>query len=267
MRPKSFVSRLTRMAVVAAACATTTMSAGAAGHSGHSGSDHAHRQTHPRMNAPDVYQGGNRHLTWCYDRYRFYRESDNTYRTSDGSRHECVSPYYADRIELFLGRNADNPGGVAQDRSAAVQDPGRRDRFGNLPETFQGGESSLDGNSAPLDRFGNLPEQFRAEDGTNRPIGQGQPSAEADETSTPSAGTRATADDVAAGAAAEAPPEVADAPASDTGNTAPGSETEPVEADAAPEDVETDVQTQDPAPDVESEAEQQNPPAEGDERP
>lgn len=34
-----------------------------------------------------------RHVDWCYDRYRSYRESDNTFQPYNGPRRECVSPY------------------------------------------------------------------------------------------------------------------------------------------------------------------------------
>lgn len=34
-----------------------------------------------------------RHVAWCYDRYRSYRESDNTFQPYNGPRRECRSPY------------------------------------------------------------------------------------------------------------------------------------------------------------------------------
>ncbi|MCV0409108.1 MAG: BA14K family protein [Rhizobiaceae bacterium] len=33
------------------------------------------------------------HLDWCHDRYRSYRESDNSYRPYSGGTRPCVSPY------------------------------------------------------------------------------------------------------------------------------------------------------------------------------
>ncbi len=39
-----------------------------------------------------VYQG-NSHVQWCYDRYRSYRASDNTFQPNYGPREECNSPY------------------------------------------------------------------------------------------------------------------------------------------------------------------------------
>jgi hypothetical protein len=37
--------------------------------------------------------GGNAHVRWCYDHYRSYRASDNTYQPYHGPRRQCVSPY------------------------------------------------------------------------------------------------------------------------------------------------------------------------------
>jgi len=39
-----------------------------------------------------VYEG-NSHVQWCYDRYRSYRSSDNTFQPNNGPRQECRSPY------------------------------------------------------------------------------------------------------------------------------------------------------------------------------
>ena len=35
----------------------------------------------------------NSHVQWCYDRYRSYRASDNTFQPNYGPRQECRSPY------------------------------------------------------------------------------------------------------------------------------------------------------------------------------
>jgi hypothetical protein len=37
--------------------------------------------------------GGNSHVSWCYDRYRSYRASDNTFQPYNGPRQQCYSPY------------------------------------------------------------------------------------------------------------------------------------------------------------------------------
>jgi hypothetical protein len=39
------------------------------------------------------YSGGNAHVRWCYDRYRSYRASDNTFQPYNGPRRQCYSPY------------------------------------------------------------------------------------------------------------------------------------------------------------------------------
>lgn len=36
---------------------------------------------------------GNAHVRWCYDRYRSYRASDNTFQPYNGPRQQCISPY------------------------------------------------------------------------------------------------------------------------------------------------------------------------------
>lgn len=36
---------------------------------------------------------GNRHVEWCYNRYRSYRAYDNTYQPYNGPRRQCYSPY------------------------------------------------------------------------------------------------------------------------------------------------------------------------------
>ena len=42
---------------------------------------------------PRVYRGGNAHVQWCYNRYRSYRASDNTFQPYNGPRQQCYSPY------------------------------------------------------------------------------------------------------------------------------------------------------------------------------
>jgi hypothetical protein len=37
--------------------------------------------------------GGSAHVQWCYDRYRSYRASDNTFQPYNGPRQQCISPY------------------------------------------------------------------------------------------------------------------------------------------------------------------------------
>lgn len=40
-----------------------------------------------------VIRSGGGHTDWCYNRYRSYRASDNTYQPYNGPRRQCVSPY------------------------------------------------------------------------------------------------------------------------------------------------------------------------------
>lgn len=48
-------------------------------------------QPAPRARARDY---GSAHVDWCYDRYRSYRASDNTFQPYNGPRRQCRSPYY-----------------------------------------------------------------------------------------------------------------------------------------------------------------------------
>lgn len=40
-----------------------------------------------------VYRASNSHVQWCYNRYRSYRASDNTFQPYNGPRQQCYSPY------------------------------------------------------------------------------------------------------------------------------------------------------------------------------
>ncbi len=37
---------------------------------------------------------GDSHINWCYDRYRSYRDYDNTFQPYNGPRRQCMSPFY-----------------------------------------------------------------------------------------------------------------------------------------------------------------------------
>lgn len=72
------------------------------GHRPHRKWDRPHRpyyQPHfrpapPRHHRERGYRaGGNRHISWCYDRYRSYRASDNTFQPNYGPRRLCYSPF------------------------------------------------------------------------------------------------------------------------------------------------------------------------------
>lgn len=45
------------------------------------------------VNQGSVILGGSAHVRWCYDRFRSYRASDNTFQPYNGSRRQCNSPY------------------------------------------------------------------------------------------------------------------------------------------------------------------------------
>lgn len=45
------------------------------------------------MSQQAVRPAGNAHVEWCYDRYRSYRSSDNTFQPNNGPRRQCNSPY------------------------------------------------------------------------------------------------------------------------------------------------------------------------------
>lgn len=51
------------------------------------------RYVAPRYVAPRHRVGGSRHVNWCYNRYRSYRASDNTYQPYNGPRRQCYSPF------------------------------------------------------------------------------------------------------------------------------------------------------------------------------
>ncbi len=42
--------------------------------------------------APPAYSG-NAHVRYCYNRYKSYRASDNTFQPYNGPRRQCISPY------------------------------------------------------------------------------------------------------------------------------------------------------------------------------
>ncbi|MFC6486905.1 BA14K family protein [Nitratireductor sp. GCM10026969] len=54
----------------------------------------APRYARPRYVRPaPAYRLSRAHVGWCYDRYRSYRASDNTFQPYNGPRRQCVSPY------------------------------------------------------------------------------------------------------------------------------------------------------------------------------
>jgi len=47
-------------------------------------------QPRPVYRAPRM---SNAHVQWCYNRYKSYRSSDNTFQPYNGPRRQCYSPY------------------------------------------------------------------------------------------------------------------------------------------------------------------------------
>ncbi|CAG1003510.1 Lectin-like protein BA14k [Rhizobiaceae bacterium] len=45
------------------------------------------------VNQGHVVRGDSAHVRWCYDRYRSYRDWDNTFQPYNGPRRQCYSPY------------------------------------------------------------------------------------------------------------------------------------------------------------------------------
>lgn len=53
-----------------------------------------YRPAPPRYAPQRSYRsGGNAHINWCYNRYRSYRASDNTFLPNYGPRRLCYSPF------------------------------------------------------------------------------------------------------------------------------------------------------------------------------
>lgn len=54
-----------------------------------------YRYAEPRYYEPDYDDRSltAAHVQWCFDRYKTYRVSDNTYKPSKNTRRECISPY------------------------------------------------------------------------------------------------------------------------------------------------------------------------------
>lgn len=53
-----------------------------------------HRYYHPAVPGRYYRGGWNSHVAWCYDRYRSYRASDNTFQPYHAPRRQCRSPYW-----------------------------------------------------------------------------------------------------------------------------------------------------------------------------
>eukprot|EP00903_Cladosiphon_okamuranus_P001995 g1993.t1 len=114
-----------------------------------------------------VYAGSNRHLAWCYNRYRSYRLMDNSFQPYHGPRQECLSPYEQERRTLFVGYPDQAPEILFRDQAADGSELTVGDPVGNLPEDALAGVVSSGAKATQMDQFGNLPEQVSAEAAAN----------------------------------------------------------------------------------------------------
>ncbi|WP_345779334.1 BA14K family protein [Roseibium sediminicola] len=162
MTATNFVSKVTLALAVAAVVLPMSGAAMAGGYgygskSGWSGYQaHASKRQHVRS---QVYAGSNRHLAWCFNRYRSYRLMDNSFQPYHGPRQECLSPYEQERRALFVGYPGEAPEILFRDQAGVGLDETGRDAFGNLSETTPAGAAPLVGTGDEADAFGNLPEQ------------------------------------------------------------------------------------------------------------
>jgi hypothetical protein len=88
---KKILSALT-IAVIASTAATVTTSAASAG--GYGNNNYGGYSSGHHQKAPQYRDNWEAHVRWCYDQYKTYRDDDNSYRSYEGSREQCWSPYY-----------------------------------------------------------------------------------------------------------------------------------------------------------------------------
>lgn len=146
----------------AAAVVPTLASAGGYGYGYGNGDGYGgYRYEKPRTyRSHNAYQGRDPHLRWCYNRYKSYREYDNTFQPHHGPRRLCLSPYEDERLVLFPENQGIAPEVLFNNEAEAADVPGLRDEFGNLPEGRPQSAPSADtaGSDDLRDAFGNLPE-------------------------------------------------------------------------------------------------------------
>lgn len=58
------------------------------------------------------------HVAWCHERYRSYREADNSYQPYSGGRRDCVSPHLGDLTFADGAAEAVNVAGYVADDGA-----------------------------------------------------------------------------------------------------------------------------------------------------
>lgn len=69
-----------------------------------------------------AYRGENRHVAWCHDRFKSYRQWDNSFQPRKGPRAPCLSPYHADRLKLFAQHSLTDPDTTGAIRRRPMQD-------------------------------------------------------------------------------------------------------------------------------------------------
>jgi hypothetical protein len=186
------VTTVVLLSSAAAAVVPTSASAGSYGYGyssgyGNGGGYGGYQYKKPRTyRSHNAYQGNNPHLRWCYNRYKSYREYDNTFQPYHGPRQLCLSPYEDERLVLFPENPAVAPDLLFNNEARAVDAPGQRDEFGNLPEgrPQPAPDANAAGSEGLRDEFGNLPESAPAAAPADAPR-DGAPAAPAPVTSAP----------------------------------------------------------------------------------
>ncbi|MEP4031100.1 BA14K family protein [Roseibium polysiphoniae] len=211
--------------------------AGSYGYSGHSTTYSGHTDHKPRAQYRYSYRGSNKHLGWCFNRYRSYRKTDNTFQPYHGSRKACISPFVQERLELFADEVVNNPEDIFRQQSGIDAGAAVRDELGNLPETQSAGQSTANEDAPGEDEFGNLPEQAAA---VSRSLDAATPS-------TPQA--------VQSPIAGAAPPAQPQAPAETAAANATAPEASPEAQDTQPEQADQTKLATDQAPSEEVQVE------------
>jgi len=159
MTAKNMVSKATLALAVAAVVLPMSgvAMAGGYGYASQSGWSGYQAQSPQRQKVrKHAYAGSNRHLAWCYNRYRSYRLMDNSFQPYHGPRRECLSPYEQERRALFVGYPGEAPEILFRDQAGSDVEQTERDAFGNLSES---GPVTAGSNGGQADEFGNLSEQ------------------------------------------------------------------------------------------------------------
>ena len=157
-----WVTTVVLLSSAAVATVATSASAGGYGYGYSNGGGYGgYQDKKPRTyRSHNTYQGGNPHLRWCHNRYRSYREYDNTFQPYHGPRQHCLSPYEDERLLLLPENPVVSPDVLFSNEAGATDAPELRDEFGNLPECrpLPAPNADTAGSDDLRDAFGNLPE-------------------------------------------------------------------------------------------------------------